>query len=422
MMSVSEIIALILTCMIMQIIFVLNYGNMSNNKTEKNTTYIITIIITSLLIFINNYFNILSFRLITGLFINCLTVYLIYKDKIKYVIFYSIVHAIISLILELLLSPILMFRFDNVELFNNMVVIKIGFSILSAIITIFIFKNKKLLNFIEKVKKIITDKNNFIITIIILLLILNMMGVARAIKTSDIFLITITLVCVLFMLTTIKIIITDKYNMTILNETTKNIKENIKAYSKTIDDCRELKHNLRNDLLTLKSSIEKNSQDKINEIIIKYNTNYEWINMIDDIPEGLQGLIYLKQKESEIKKVKLYVNIVKNYNTNNKDYIDLCSTLGILIDNAIEASNKTKSKVIEINFKESGKDLHIKICNIFNNDVDVNKIGNKNYSTKEYKSGLGLNFVKKINNPKIKVNFKIINNLFITDILYSIKN
>ena len=422
MMSVSEIIALILTCMIMQIIFVLNYGNMSNNKTEKNTTYIITIIITSLLIFINNYFNILSFRLITGLFINCLTVYLIYKDKIKHVIFYSIIHAIVSMFVELFLSIILMFFVKNVEIFNSLLFAKIIFSLALGLITIFIFKNKKILSFIVKIKRILKNSNIYIIIIPIILLFINALAVYRVIDLTNIFMLILSTASVIFMIISIRVIINDKYNIKIVEEKIKNLKESHKAYSDTIDNCRELKHNLKNDLLTLKSGVNKDSHEKINEIITKYNKNYEWINMIDEIPEGLQGLIYLKQKESEIKKIKLYVNSIKNFKTNNKDYINLCSILGILIDNAIEATVKANSKIIEINFKETYDNLSIRISNKYINNIDINKIGNKNYSTKEYKSGLGLNYIKKVTNSKIKVNFKIINNLFITDILYSIKN
>jgi len=422
MMTVNEFMGLLLMTNFMQVVFVINYGSMINKKFKFNLNYCLIIILTSILLILNNYYNLLSLRLFTGIIINCITSILIYKNKINLTMFYCIVHAIVCLILELIMSPILYFSFDNVEVFNNEVLIKIIFSITAGLVTLCIFKNEKVKKFINKIKDIFFDKNNLMILAILLLLFLNIIGVARAIKTSDTFLIMITLICVSFMLLTIKIIINDKYNMVILNNHTNSIKDNIKAYSKTIDDCREFKHNLRNDLLALKSGINKESQKRINEIITKYNNNYEWINKIDDIPEGLQGLIYLKQKESENRKIKLYVNTIKNIKTNNKDYIDLCSILGILIDNAIDASKSSKSKVIEINFKEIGNDLNIKISNNYNNDIDINKIGNKNYSTKEYKSGLGLNFVKKINNPKIKVNFKIINNLFITDILYSIKN
>ena len=39
MMSVSEFIALIITCTIMQNIFVVNYGNLINKKVNKTRSY-----------------------------------------------------------------------------------------------------------------------------------------------------------------------------------------------------------------------------------------------------------------------------------------------------------------------------------------------------------------------------------------------
>jgi len=422
MMSVSDFICHFFTIIIMQIIFVYNFGNMTKRKAYKNLKYFLTILITSVLIFVNNYYNLLMFRFLVGLILNCLTGYLIYKTKIRTAIFYSIMHAFVSLVLELLLSLFIMFNIKNVDIFNDTLIIKVFFSLFAGLITIIIFRNKRILKFIDKIKLLISKNNFYISAILFILVFINTLAIFRVIDFTNVFMCIISTASVLFMITSINIIINDKYNLKLVEDKIKNLKESYKAYSKTIDDCRELKHNLKNDLLTLKSSVSKDSQDKINEIIIKYNTNYEWINKIDEIPEGLQGLIYLKQKESEKKKIKLYINTKKNINTNDKDYINLCSILGVLIDNAIEASMKAKSKVIEVNFKEINKSLNIRISNKYINDIDVNKIGNKNYSTKEYKSGLGLNFIKSIKNSKIKVNFKIVDNLFITDILYSVKN
>jgi len=421
MMSVSEFLILFSFIIPMQVIFIYNYGNMTNQKVKKDIKYIFIILITSLFIFLNNYYNLLSLRAYVGILLNIITAILMYKNSFGLTLFYSIIHAVVSLIVELILSIFLMFYVENIEIFNTMLIAKIIFSLILGFITLIIFSNIKIQKFINKIKQIIFNKKNLVIMTIILLIFLDILIIVRATEVKNIYVIFLTINSIIFMIITIRIIINDRYNMIVLNNQSNSIKENIKAYSKTIDDCRELKHNLRNDLLTIKSGLNKDSQDQINEIITKYNNNYEWINKIDEIPEGLQGLIYLKQKESEKKNIKLYVNTIKNIKINNKDYIDLCSVLGILIDNAIYASKNTKSKVIEINFKEIGKDLNIKISNNYNNDIDVNKIGNKNYSTKEYKSGLGLNFIKKINNSNIKVNFKIVNNLFITDILYSMK-
>ena len=125
--------------------------------------------------------------------------------------------------------------------------------------------------------------------------------------------------------------------------------------------------------------------------------------------------------EAKNKKIKVYINSQKKINTSDKDYLDLCNIVGILLDNAIEASEQTKNKIIEINITETKNEILIKISNNFVNKVDINKIGKKNYSTKELKSGIGLNYIKKVNNSKIKVKFFIINDIFITNIFYKKK-
>ena len=132
----------------------------------------------------------------------------------------------------------------------------------------------------------------------------------------------------------------------------------------------------------------------------------------------MQGLIYLKIKEAKNKKINIILNSENHINIKNKDYFYLCETIGILIDNAIEASIKSNSHTVVIDIDENEKRLKIDIINIFNNKIDLNKISKKNYSTKEIKSGIGLYYISKINNNNIDVKYKIINNLFISKIIY----
>lgn len=420
-MKIFDIVIYCLSIFITETILVFNYGQLSNQKLKINNRNLFILICMSILVYINNYYNLISIRYLTAIVITIISTKLIYKNKLKDCIFYSIIHSILYIFMELILSPLMLLKIENITILNNEIYLKCIFSILIGILSLYLFKSKILLDFIDKIKTIVYTKINLYVVLIIISLFLNFIGVFRAFKTNNIDLIIVTLVCILFMLLTIKIIINDKYNLTVINERNKNIKDYFKAYSKTIDDCRELKHNLKNDLYTIKSILPKEEQEKINVIINKYNKNYEWINRIDEIPEGLQGLIYLKQKEAKNKKIKIYVNTGENYKTNDRDYIDLCSILGVLIDNALEASEKSKEKIIEITFRKKDTTLNIRIINTYINDININKIGKKNYSTKEYKSGLGLNYVNKLNNPKIKVIFKVINNLFITDIIYNYK-
>ena len=91
----------------------------------------------------------------------------------------------------------------------------------------------------------------------------------------------------------------------------------------------------------------------------------------------------------------------------------------ILIDNGIDACvNNNDSKIILLEIFNEKKKLHFKIVNPFNNIIDTNKIGDKNYSTKAIKSGIGLNYISNIKNKNIKIHRKIINNIFITDVEY----
>ena len=51
----------------------------------------------------------------------------------------------------------------------------------------------------------------------------------------------------------------------------------------------------------------------------------------------------------------------------------------------------------------------------------MNRIGTKDYSTKNRKSGIGMYYIEKNNNPNIKTKFEIINNLFVSTIIYTTK-
>ena len=83
--------------------------------------------------------------------------------------------------------------------------------------------------------------------------------------------------------------------------------------------------------------------------------------------------------------------------------------LGILLDNAIEASKECEEKHINLIFRESRKQ-HVQIIIIentfLNQDVDTKKIFEKGISGKENHSGIGLwevnQIIKKNNNSILK--------------------
>ena len=62
-----------------------------------------------------------------------------------------------------------------------------------------------------------------------------------------------------------------------------------------------------------------------------------------------------------------------------------------MLDNAIEAANETIEKSIHIEFRaDSKKQLFIIENSCKDNNISINKIFEKGYSTKEHNSGIGL--------------------------------
>ena len=79
------------------------------------------------------------------------------------------------------------------------------------------------------------------------------------------------------------------------------------------------------------------------------------------------------------------------------DNYEVSRIIGILLDNAIEASFETNDKIINIDISSDTKKILFIIKNSFNNpDLSTTRIFEKGYSTKEGNSGLGLWNVHKL--------------------------
>ena len=106
--------------------------------------------------------------------------------------------------------------------------------------------------------------------------------------------------------------------------------------------------------------------------------------------------------------ITINLQIFINLNALKIDVYDFCRMLGILLDNAIEASNQCDEKVINIEIADIKvrKYQSIIIENTYSNkDVDLNKINEKGYTSKTENTGahgIGLwqisKIIKKYNN------------------------
>ncbi len=197
----------------------------------------------------------------------------------------------------------------------------------------------------------------------------------------------------------------------------KNLKVNNDLYIKSQDEFRIFRHNLVSELNSIKSVSNKKSSMLIQDVIEKYNTKYSASIIVQQLPYGLNGIIY--------EKIFPYQNDIKFDIENNvkddlfdllkpKKYNLLVEKLGLMMDNAIEACLSSEKRDLKLEININNGVINIKIINTFKGSLNIDKLGNKNYTTKENGNGLGLFSILLTKN--IKLDIKIIEDMFISSI------
>lgn len=114
---------------------------------------------------------------------------------------------------------------------------------------------------------------------------------------------------------------------------------------------------------------------------------------------GIYNLLTSKYHEAESKDIKMNMTFLLDLNTLKMKIYEFARILGILLDNAIEASSECDEKIINVTFRNDSKNNRqlITIENTYQNkNIDTDKIFEKGVSEKENHTGLGLWEVRKI--------------------------
>lgn len=195
------------------------------------------------------------------------------------------------------------------------------------------------------------------------------------------------------------------------------LKENNEFYIKMEDENRIFKHNLVAKLLGIKSVSNEKSTLLIEDLIQQFNKSIDFSKKMKVIPYGLNGIIYqklytyMKDLNIEISN-ELYYDIFEVLKP--RRYNVFVEKLVIALDNAIESCLNSDSKSLVINIYDDNSSVCIEIENTFGNNIDLDLLGNKNYSTKGFKHGLGL--FSAFRNSEAVMNVKIVNNIFVSKI------
>ena len=204
-------------------------------------------------------------------------------------------------------------------------------------------------------------------------------------------------------------------------------KKYILALEKNNNEIRKFKHDFNNIILGLDGYINNDDFDKeklkkyFNSTIMNFNNNIELndivIAKLNSIKvSSLKSLITNKVLIAQNNNINVDINIQGEITNFYTDEMQLSRILGILLDNAIEASLElADDKKIEMNLIQIDKTTDIQISNTFNNTgIPITDFNKEGFSTKGTNRGLGLSSAHEIANKlNMLLNTEIDGNTFV---------
>ncbi len=342
--------------------------------------------------------------------------YKVFRMSFKENLFYTIIIFLISDLIYLPLSFILssIFKFYRLT-FINLNILQIVLSIVYSLVIILSINSKEK-TFIDKIKTFFYHNNFFYIISLIVLISVDLL---KQFLLSQSFIIQVISLATFSLAETILfIILFSKLLMERIDyEQEINDYDDLSSkYTKMNDEYRILRHNLVNDLLAVKSCDEKRYRSLIDVIIKKYRRNYELYIPVDNNKTGIASLIDMKIQVARKYRVNMEMHTtidLENFNDlEATKYLKICEVLGIAIDNAIEAAKVSKEKIVDVEIYENNG-IIFEIANSFCSTIDLEKLFDSEYSTKNRGTGIGLNYIASLKSTGIKTSVEIRSNFFI---------
>lgn len=177
----------------------------------------------------------------------------------------------------------------------------------------------------------------------------------------------------------------------------------IKKLTCFCDTTRTFRHDFGNIMQAIGGYIKTNNmydlKDYYNRLVpecFNINNLYRFHSKLME-NTAIYSIISNKYNLAESKNVKMSLNILLDLNLINLNTYHLSKILGILLDNAIEASSETTNKIVNLSFQPlDNKQLIIVENTYLSKGISTKKIFEKNFTTKPKNSGLGLWEINKI--------------------------
>ncbi len=185
--------------------------------------------------------------------------------------------------------------------------------------------------------------------------------------------------------------------------------ESAESYNNSLrilhDNVRAFKHDFDNIVTTIGGYIRTDDMEGLKNYYLELEDDCQRVNNLyilnPDVVnnDGIYNLLTKKYYEADSKDIKVNITFLLDLNELHMKIYEFARILGILLDNAIEASEECKEKIINLSFRDDRKNTRqlIIIENTYKDkNVDTEKIFEKGISGKESHTGLGLWEVRKI--------------------------
>ena len=368
------------------------------------------IILSSTVGILSMYFLPNPFNILINYFMIILIAYLLFKISLFKSSLVIVLSALIFNIMgALILNPYLTILNISSEQLSTIPIYRFCYSIIMYSLVFVIFLSVKYSNFKIDFLDYIDKKTKIIIVLNIILGIITLIVQSIiAVYYIDTLPIIITF---LSFLSLVSYFVLSIYSLTRtfkLNHTTKKL-ESAKEYNNTLrilhDNVRGFKHDFDNIVTTIGGYVKTNDMEGLKNYYVQLEDDCQRVNNLYILnPEvvnndGIYNLLTKKYYEADSKDIKVNITFLLDLSTLNMKIYEFARILGILLDNAIEASSECEEKIINLYFRNDAKNSRqlIIIENTYKNkDIDTEKIFEKGISGKENHTGLGLWEVRKL--------------------------
>lgn len=388
--------------------------NIDYTKKQKY----IYILINSLVVIITSYLLDWPFNIIINYTSSIIILFFVLNLGLIKSLISSIFPSIIfNLVGNLILNPYLTLLNISYEQANTIILYRIPFSVIMYSIVFLlslILKRKHFtINILENLDK--TNKTTIILNFIfgLLYIIIQIALLMNHIDTLPIVYTFFSFICLLiyFVLSFFTL------SKIISLVTTEKKLESAEEYNKTLhilhDSVRGFKHDFDNIVTTIGGYIKTNDMKGLENYYSQLEEDCEKVNNLyilnPDIINnpGIYNLLTTKYSEAEENGIKINLTFLLDLNNLHMKIYEFARILGILLDNAIEATSECDEKILNIVFRNDSRNNRniILIENTYKDkNVDINEIFNKGVSGKDNHTGLGLWEIRQILKKNNNVN------------------